>query len=70
MLYLYCKSLKFSRSMLYVNLLKRSTYKWSVKIEKNKKVLCLYFNHTSFILIDFCWNEVYLKYTSDEFDKK
>ena len=40
-----------------------------MKTEKNKKVLCLYFNNTSFILLDFFWNEVYFKYTS-EFEKK
>ena len=39
------------------------------KNRKNKKVLCLYFDNTSFILFDFFWNEVYIKYIS-EFEKK
>ena len=32
-------------------------------MEKNKKVLCLYFNNTLFILLDFFLNELYFKYT-------
>ena len=39
------------------------------KNRKNKKVLCLHFNNTLFIFLDFFWNEVYFKYTS-EFEKK
>ena len=29
-----------------------------------KVFLKVYFNHTSFAFFDFCWNEVYFKYTS------
>ena len=39
------------------------------KNRKNENILCLYFINTSFILFDFCSNEVYFKYTS-EFEKK
>ena len=41
--------------------------KWNIKTEK--KLLCLYFNNTSFTLLDFCWNKVYFKYTSKFADK-
>ena len=40
-----------------------------MKTEKNKKVLCLYFDNGSCMLLDLCWSEVYFKYTS-EFEKK
>ena len=40
-----------------------------MQTEKNKKVLCSYFNSTLFILQDFFWHEEYFKYTS-EFEKK
>ena len=35
------------------------------KNRKNRKICCLYFNNTSFILLDFCPNEVYFKCTFD-----
>ena len=35
------------------------------KTEKNKKVICLYFKNTSFILPDFCSDKAYFKYTSE-----
>ena len=28
--------------------------------KKNKKVVCLYFSNTSFILLEFLWNKVYI----------
>ena len=49
--------------------LSKKKYKWSVKTEKNKKVLCLHFDNTSFIINDFCRNEVCFKYIS-EFENK
>ena len=35
------------------------------KTEKNKQVLCLCFDNTSYILLDICPNKVYFKYTSE-----
>ena len=49
--------------------LPKKKYKWNIKTEKNKKTLCLYFSNTLYIFVDFFWNEIYFKYTS-EFEKK
>ena len=45
----------------------KKKHKWNIKTEK--KLFCLYFNNTSFTLLDFCWNKVYFKYTSEFADK-
>ena len=39
------------------------------KNKKKEKDTCLYFSNTLLVLLDFLWNEVYFKYTS-EFEKK
>ena len=43
----------------------KQKYKWSMKTEKIQNILCLYFNDISLILLDFCRNEAYFKYTFD-----
>ena len=47
-IHLYFGSLKSNRSTEFP----KKKYKWSIKAKKNKKVLCSYFNNTSFILLD------------------
>ena len=59
-LYLHFRSLKYIIKYALSELPKKK-YKWSIKIEKNKKLLCLYINNALFILLDFFWNEVYFK---------